>query len=64
MATYESMHTMQSRMKWNARYMALKLDMSKGYDMIEQNFLKAINDRMCFDRKWIDLIVKCVSTIF
>ena len=42
--------------------MALKLDMSKPYDVIEWPFLHAMFIRMGFPTKWIELIMGCVST--
>lgn len=43
--------------------MAVKLDMSKAYDRVEWNFLKEMMIRMGFDQKWVDKIIKCISTI-
>jgi hypothetical protein len=34
LATYETLHSMQSRMWGKVGYMALKLDMSKAYDKV------------------------------
>jgi hypothetical protein len=42
--------------------MAAKLDMSKAYDQVEWNFLQAILQKLGFHRRWVDLIMTCVST--
>jgi hypothetical protein len=42
---------------------ALKLDMSKAYDMIEWVILEAIMIRMGFDSKWVRMIVPCIKTV-
>lgn len=52
----EVLHTMQCKMKGPTRCMALKLDMSKAYDILEWNFIEAVMTRMGFNRRCIDLI--------
>jgi len=37
--------------------------MSKAYDRIEWTYLSAIMERLGFSRRWIDLIMKCVTTV-
>lgn len=40
---YEALHTMKTRMQgMKEGYMALKMDMSKAYDLVEWNVLEAI----------------------
>jgi hypothetical protein len=42
-------------------YIAIKLDMSKAYDMVEWGFLKAVMKRLGFARRWIRLMLMCVQ---
>lgn len=43
--------------------MALKLDMSKMYDMVNWSFFLVVLRSMRFDFKWIFLIFKCISLV-
>jgi len=42
---------------------ALKVDMSKSYDKVRWNFLKAVFTVMKFDSKWIKWIMECVTSV-
>lgn len=58
------MHSMQNRMRRQKEgFMALKLDISKAYDRVEWNFLKAVMQKMGFDNCWFELIMQCVSMV-
>ena len=44
-------------------FSALKIDMSKTYDRLEWNFLKAVLMSMKFSSKWVNWIMECVTTV-
>ncbi|XP_042956302.1 uncharacterized protein LOC122292147 [Carya illinoinensis] len=60
---YETLHGMNTRGRGKEGFMALKLDMSKAYDRVEWSFLERVMLRMGFDVKWVNLIMKCVSSV-
>jgi hypothetical protein len=63
LVAFDTLHTMDTRLKWNKGYMTLKLDMSKAYDQIEWSFLEAVLGRMGFANRWIQLLMTCVRTV-
>jgi hypothetical protein len=64
LVAYETLHTMHARMKGKQGFMmAIKLDMSKTYDRVEWGFLEAVLEKLGFDRRWINLIMMCVTTM-
>jgi hypothetical protein len=60
---FETLHAMDTRFKGNEGFMALKLDMSKAYDMLELGFLEAVMRKMGFAERWIGLIMYCVRSV-
>lgn len=42
---------------------ALKLDINKAYDKIEWSFLEYTIKKMRFFRRWIELVMKCITTL-
>ena len=44
-------------------FMTMKLDMSKTYDRVEWDFLLKLMRKMGFQRRWINLISACISTV-
>jgi hypothetical protein len=61
MVAFEALHTINSRIKGNEGFMALKLNMSKAYDRIEWNFLEAILRKLGFVEQWIHLFDEVCS---
>lgn len=43
--------------------LAVKLDMSKTYDKVEWYFLEQMLRKLGFSERWIELIMRCVSTV-
>lgn len=58
MISYEIMHYMKRK----TGYMAIKLDMNKAYDRVEWGYLQAILFRMGFDRKFVRMLMICVTS--
>jgi len=59
---YELTHFLKSR-RASGGLAAIKLDMSKAYDRVEWNFLRKVMIKMGFHNRWVDLIMKCVTTV-
>ncbi|KAH9727416.1 reverse transcriptase domain-containing protein [Citrus sinensis] len=59
----EIVHFLKRKKQGKMGTSAFKIDMSKAYDRIEWDFLKAVMLRMRFDKGWVDLIMLCVSTV-
>ncbi|XP_058774462.1 uncharacterized protein LOC131648749 [Vicia villosa] len=59
----ECFHWMKHKKKGRKGTMALKLDMSKAYDIIEWSFVTETLHRMEFPTAMVSLIHKCISTV-
>jgi hypothetical protein len=60
---YEFTHYMRTRRKGKRGCAAIKLDMSKAYDRVEWKFLEEMMNKLGFCHNWIQLIMKCVSSV-
>lgn len=47
----------------NKGFMAIKIDLAKAYDKVEWNVLQVIMINLGFERKFIDLILECNSSV-
>ena len=60
---FEVMHYLNTKRQGKTAHMAAKLDMSKAYDRVEWNYLQAVMLKMGFERRWVNLIMECLSTV-
>ncbi|XP_030478300.1 uncharacterized protein LOC115695372 [Cannabis sativa] len=58
----EVMHSLTHRKSGKLGWMALKLDMAKAFDRVEWVFIRKIMEHFLFPKRFIDLIMACVST--
>ncbi len=63
LVAFEALHMIDSRLKDKEGFMALKLDISKAYDLVEWGFLKVVMCKMGFAERWIQLLMKCVTNV-
>ena len=59
---FEVLHYLKNLGTGNNCQMAAKLDMSKAYDRVEWSYLKTILLKLGFHRRWVKLIMECVSS--
>lgn len=59
---FGSFHWLQKGMSRNEKYMAMKLDISNGYDRVESDFFsfKLMLRKLCFTSHFCSLIMNCV----
>ena len=63
LVAYEIMHYLNNKYKGKESFMAVKLDMSKTFDHVEWRFIKAVMEKLGFHRRWISLIMHCITTV-
>ena len=59
----EMFHGLRTNKACQGKYMAIKTDMSKVYDRVEWDFIKALLQRLGFDLHWIKLMMECISSV-
>ena len=62
LVAYEMLHTMHARKKGKKGSMALKLDISKAYNLVKWQFLQGIMEKIGFPTQWIERVMGCVTT--
>ncbi|CAA7020450.1 unnamed protein product [Microthlaspi erraticum] len=61
--THETLHYLQRSGAIKHCSMAVKTDMSKVYDRLEWGFVVAVMERLGFHPKWINWVLRCISTV-
>ncbi|XP_048613351.1 uncharacterized protein LOC125587199 [Brassica napus] len=59
----EMFHALRTNSGGRVKRMAIKTDMSKGYDRLEWEFISAVLKKMGFSDTWIEWIMRCVSSV-
>ena len=63
LVAFEYMHYLNHKNEGKDSYMSIKFNMSKVFDQVEWDFIRGVMERLGFDKKWIDLIMQCVSSV-
>lgn len=63
LVAYEMFHYPRKKKKGVKGHMAMKLDMSKAYDRVEWEFVEGIMLKLGFDRSFVTLVMRCISSI-
>jgi len=63
MVAIEVLHFMKAKTRGEDKYVALKLDISKAYDRMDWNYLRAVLNKMGFHNRWIHWMCMCVESV-
>ena len=59
----ENFHALRSNPANRKKFMGLKTDMSKAYERVEWEFLRALMEKMGFDQRWVVWIMQCITSV-
>ena len=60
---FEFMHYLNHKDDGKDNYMSIKLYMSKAFDRVDWKFIHEVMVKMGFAKKWVDLIMHCISSV-
>lgn len=60
---FEIFHHLKKMKKGKKGFFALKLDMAKAYDKMKWSFIKEVMENMKFPEAFINLVMRCISTV-
>uniref|UniRef100_A0A2N9FNB8 Reverse transcriptase domain-containing protein n=1 Tax=Fagus sylvatica TaxID=28930 RepID=A0A2N9FNB8_FAGSY len=60
---FEAIHHLKNLRGGKNAQLAAKLDMSKAYDRVEWDYLRAVMEKLGFHARWVDLIMVCVTSV-
>ncbi|KAK8618177.1 hypothetical protein V6N13_116045 [Hibiscus sabdariffa] len=63
LVAHELVHTLHTSVSRSSQGAIFKLDMEKAFDRVEWPFLKAVMLHLGFAPSWVDLIMRCVSSV-
>ena len=61
--SFEILHYMKTKRRRNTSHMAIKLDMSKIYNKVEWDYLKALMLQLGFHPLWVDLVMVGITSV-
>lgn len=60
---HEMLYSISNVQDPNSNKMVVKTDMSKAYDRVEWGYLRSLMCALGFDHKWVQWVMKCVTSV-